>query len=52
MAEEKIIKDRENLARIIEAMKQQGKRIVLTNGGFQPAARGTRQKPRRRQAAR
>jgi rfaE bifunctional protein nucleotidyltransferase chain/domain len=34
MSEEKIIKDRAKLARIIESLKQQGKRIVLTNGGF------------------
>jgi rfaE bifunctional protein nucleotidyltransferase chain/domain len=34
MSEEKIIKDRATLARIIESLKQQGKRIVLTNGGF------------------
>jgi rfaE bifunctional protein nucleotidyltransferase chain/domain len=34
MSEEKIIKDREKLGRIIESLKQQGKRIVLTNGGF------------------
>ena len=31
---QKIIKDREKLAGIIESLKQQGKRIVLTNGGF------------------
>jgi len=31
---DKIIKDRERLARIIAEIKQQGKRIVLTNGGF------------------
>jgi rfaE bifunctional protein nucleotidyltransferase chain/domain len=31
---EKIIKDREKLARTIESLKKQGKRIVLTNGGF------------------
>jgi rfaE bifunctional protein nucleotidyltransferase chain/domain len=34
MSEEKIIKDRATLAIIIESLKQQGKRIVLTNGGF------------------
>jgi rfaE bifunctional protein nucleotidyltransferase chain/domain len=34
MAEEKIIKDRGTLARTIEALKKGGKRIVLTNGGF------------------
>jgi rfaE bifunctional protein nucleotidyltransferase chain/domain len=31
---EKIIKDRKELAGKIESLKQQGKRIVLTNGGF------------------
>jgi len=31
---QKIIKDRVKLADIIESLKQQGKRIVLTNGGF------------------
>ena len=31
---EKIINDREKLARTIESLKKQGKRIVLTNGGF------------------
>lgn len=30
----KIIKDREELAHKIEELKKQGKRIVLTNGGF------------------
>jgi len=30
----KIIKDRNELAREIEELKKQGKRIVLTNGGF------------------
>lgn len=31
---EKIIKDVKRLAGIIESLKQEGKRIVLTNGGF------------------
>ena len=31
---EKIITDREQLAEKIELLKQQGKRIVVTNGGF------------------
>jgi len=31
---DKIIKDRKKLAEIIASLKQQGKRIVLTNGGF------------------
>ena len=30
----KIVKDRDELARKIEELKKQGKRIVLTNGGF------------------
>jgi len=30
----KIIKNRDELAKKIEALKTQGKRIVLTNGGF------------------
>ena len=30
----KIVKDRDELAREIEELKKQGKRIVLTNGGF------------------
>ena len=30
----KIIKDREYLLRKINTLKRQGKRIVLTNGGF------------------
>jgi len=30
----KIIKNRDELAKKIEELKKQGKRIVLTNGGF------------------